>query len=55
MAVENPFYVLIASEGDVLVARTVHSRVYEKIRERDAGQKLNGGLSNGIPHVDVKY
>lgn len=29
MAVENPFYVLIASGGDVLVARIVHSRVYE--------------------------
>lgn len=34
MAVENPFYVLIASGGDVLVARIVHSRVYETIRGR---------------------
>lgn len=65
MAVENPFYVLIASGGDVLVARIVHSRVYETIRENveernveirgDAGQKLNGGSNGGIPHVDVKY
>lgn len=30
MAAENPFYVLIASRGDVLVTRIVHSRVYEK-------------------------
>jgi len=30
---KNPFYVLIASGEDVLVARIVHSRVYEKIRE----------------------
>lgn len=30
MAAENPFYVLIANRGDVLVARIVHSRVYEK-------------------------
>lgn len=60
MAVENPFYVLIASGEDVLVARFVHSRVYETIREKnetwkDAGQKLNGRSNNGIPHVDVKY
>lgn len=34
MAVENPFYVLIASGEDVLVARFVHSRVYETIREK---------------------
>lgn len=63
MAVENPFYVLIAS-GDVLVARIVHSRVYETIRgtwrtkrgdPQDAGQKLNRGSNSGIPHVDVKY
>lgn len=64
MAVENPFYVLIASGGDVLVARIVHSRVYETIKEtwrtkrgdpQGAGQKLNGGSNSGIPHVDVKY
>ena len=46
-AVENPFYVLIVSEGDVLVAQNVHCRVYKKLKVKnelkDDRQKLNGG------------
>lgn len=30
VAVENPFYVLIVNEGDVLVAQNVHCRVHSK-------------------------
>lgn len=65
MAVENPFYVLIASGGDVLVARIVHSRVYETIRGNVKNETWRSARrwskvkrrdrNSGIPHVDVKY
>lgn len=50
MAVENPFYVLIASEGDALVARTV--TVLSRIRNVERSWSK---VEWRIPHVDVKY